>query len=159
MITHGWWSRFRLQLSLRKGDPFPHARAEMTKFNYEMFKYYFDLLGETLDKHDLKGKPQIYYNCDESGMPLEHKMPRTNSAKGTKKVHQYSSGNKIQGVLASATGQAIPHMVIFTGKKFNHTLSKGEIPGTLYGHRRRNRGGGGGGGGRGAMVPPPQPSD
>ena len=137
MITHGWWSRFckRLpQLSLRKGDPFQHARAEMT--NYEVFKNYFDLLGETLDKYDLKDKPSQIYNCDESGMPLEHKLPRTISAKGTKKVRQCSSGNKTQITVlgcASATGQALPPMVIFAGKKFNHTLSEGEIPGTLYG--------------------------
>ena len=46
MITHGWWSRFSKQwpqLSLCKGDPFPHARAEVT--NYEVFKSYFDLWG------------------------------------------------------------------------------------------------------------------
>ena len=79
---------------VRKGDPFPHARAEMT--NYEVFKSYSDLLGETLDKYDLKGKPSQIYNCDESGMPLEHKMPRTISAKGTKKVRQCSFGNKTQ---------------------------------------------------------------
>ena len=90
-------------------------------------------MGEALDKHDLKGKPSQIYNCDESGMPLEHKMPRTISAKGTKMVRQCSSGNKTQITIlgcASATRQAIPPIVIFAGKKFNHTLSKGEIPGT-----------------------------
>jgi len=30
-------------------------------------------------------------------------------------------------------GQAIPPMVIFQGKNFNHSLSHGEVPGTLYG--------------------------
>ena len=33
----------------------------------------------------------------------------------------------------SATGQALPPMVVFFGKRFNHELSKGEVPGTLYG--------------------------
>ena len=47
-----------------------------------------------------------------------------------------TSGNKTQiSILAcgNAIGQAIPPMVIFSGKQFNHELSVGEVPGTLYG--------------------------
>ena len=51
-----------------------------------VFKNYFDLLGETLMKYGLKDKPAQIYDCDESGMPLEHKMPKIIAAKGTKKV-------------------------------------------------------------------------
>ena len=96
-----------------------------------MFNNYFDLLEKTLDEFDLKDKPSQIYNCDESGMPLEHKPPRVVAVKGTKKVRQVSSGNKTQITIlgcCSATGQAIPPMVVFSGKKFNHELSKGEIP-------------------------------
>ncbi len=69
-------------------------------------------------------------------MPLEHKPPRIVSAKGTRKVRWISSGNKTQItilVCCNAAGQAIPPMVVFSGKRFNHELSKGEVPGTLYG--------------------------
>ncbi len=69
-------------------------------------------------------------------MPLEHKLPRVIALKGTKKVRQVTSGNKTQITVlgcCSATGQTIPPMVVFSGKKFNHDLSKGEVPGTLYG--------------------------
>ena len=58
------------------------------------------------------------------------------SVKGTKKVSQLSSGNKTQITIlgcASATGQVIPPMVVFTGKYFNSLLSNGEVPDTLYG--------------------------
>jgi len=102
----------------------------------KLFKDYFDFLDETLSKNGLKVKPAQIYNCDESGMPLQHKMPKIITAKGTKKVCQCSSGNKTQITVlgcANATGQAIPPMVEFTGKKINHMLSKGEVPGTLYG--------------------------
>ena len=92
-------------------------------------------------------KPAQIYNCDESGMPLEHKLPKTIAAKGTKKVRQRSSGNKTQKnskknlkktqiivlACASAAGVAMPPMVVFAGKNFNHALSEGEIPTTLYG--------------------------
>ena len=69
-------------------------------------------------------------------MPLEHKLSRTVSPKGVKKVRQLTSGNKTQiTVLAcgNAIGQALPPMVIFAGKRFNHELSVREVPGTLYG--------------------------
>ena len=33
----------------------------------------------------------------------------------------------------SATGQVLPPMVVFSGIRFNHELSEGEVPGTLYG--------------------------
>ena len=63
-------------------------------------------------------------------------MPKTVAQKGMKKVRQQSSGNKAQiSILASgsATGQAIPPMVNFSGKNFNYDLSEGEVPETLYG--------------------------
>ena len=136
-VSQGWWSRFKErwpELSLRKGDAFSLAREKMT--SAEVFNSYFNLLEETLKKYNLIEKPAQLYNCDESGMPLEHKLPKIIAKKGAKKVRQISSGNKTQiTVLAccSATGQAIPPMVIFSGKKFNHDLSKREVPGTLYG--------------------------
>ena len=68
-----------------------------------VFGNYFDLLEETLDEFDLKDKPSQIYNCDESGMPLEHKPI-------------------ILGC-CSATGQAIPPMVVFSGKTFNYEVS------------------------------------
>ena len=104
--------------------------------NYDVFHHYFDFLGETFTKYDLKDKPSQIYNSDESGMPLEHKLPRVVAIKGTKKVRQISSGNKTQITVlgcCSASGQVIPPMVVFSGKKFNHDLADGEVPSTLYG--------------------------
>ena len=49
-----------------------------------------------LINHGLKDKPSQIYNCDESGMPLQHKMPKVITTKGIKKVRQCSSGNKTQ---------------------------------------------------------------
>ena len=60
----------------------------------------------------------------------------TRCLRGTKKVRQRTSGNKTQITVlgcASAAGHVIPPMVVFAGKKFNHTLSEGEVPATLYG--------------------------
>ena len=76
-ISPGWWCAFRKRL--RKGDSF----REMT--TRSVFESYFNMLEETLDEYDLKDKPSQIYNCDESGMPLEHKLPKTISRKGSKK--------------------------------------------------------------------------
>ena len=137
LISDGWWYCFCQRwpkISLRKGDAFSQARAEMT--TKEVFTSYFDLLKDTLTKYELMEKPAQIYNCDESGMPLQHKMPKTITQRGTKKVRQRSSGNKTQiSILAcgNAVGQAIPPVVIFAGKNFNYELSDGEVQGTFYG--------------------------
>ena len=55
-LSQGWWWRFRQrwpQLTLRRGDSFSLAREKMT--NYDVFHLCFDLLCETLTKHDLEG--------------------------------------------------------------------------------------------------------
>ncbi len=74
----------------------------------------FELLKETLLEYSLMYKQSQIYNCDESGMPLEHKLPRVIAARGCQK---YSTGNKAQITIlgcCSATGQTIPPMVVFT---------------------------------------------
>ena len=73
-ISRGWWNQFCerwLQVSLHKGDSFPIVRGQMTC--REVFESYFSLLKETQEKYDLMDRPSQVYNCDESGMPLEHK--------------------------------------------------------------------------------------
>ena len=117
-ISDGWWCRFLKrwpQLRLCKGDPFPLVRKEAT--NVQVFEKYFELLEESLIKYGLKDKPAQIYNCDESGMPLEHKIAKVIVIKGAKKVRQVSSGNKTQITIlgcVSAAGQTIPPMVVFS---------------------------------------------
>ena len=136
-ISQGWWVKFFNrwpQIRLRKGNAFPVASDQVT--TYSVFKDYFDLLEETLTKYELKDKPMQIYNCNESGMPLEFKLSKFIAGKGAKKVQQCTSGNKTQITIlacANAAGQAVPPMVIFSGKNFNSLLSKGEVPDTLYG--------------------------
>ena len=49
---------------------------------------------ELLEKNNFMSKSSKICNCDESGMPLEHKQLKILALKGTKKVRQYSSSNK-----------------------------------------------------------------
>ena len=68
------------------------------------------------------GCPNRIYNMDESGMPLDHKLPKVVARKGTRKVHCHTSGNKSQItvlVCANAAGSVVPPMVIFEGQRFS----------------------------------------
>ena len=70
-VTDGWWTKFlqrQPQLSLRRGDATGHVRMDSTI--REAIEQYFDLLEETLKKHDLSDFPAQIYNMDESGVPL-----------------------------------------------------------------------------------------
>ena len=138
----GWWSRFMSRnpkLSLRTADPLSKARADAV--TQDKIDKYFKLLESTLEEHDLADKPHRIYNVDESGMPLEHKQPKRIAERGMKKFYGRSSGNKAQITIvacASATGVALPPMVIFQGTRLNYELTIGEVPGTLYGLSERD---------------------
>jgi len=83
---------------------------------------------KTLSDAGLKDKPAQIYNCDESGMPLEFKIPKVIAAKSTKKVRQCISGSKTQITIlacASGSGQTLPPMVVFAGKNLNSVLARG----------------------------------
>ena len=47
---------------------------------------YFNLLEETVLQNDLVSKPELMFNCDESGMPLSHRPGRDIAKKGQKHV-------------------------------------------------------------------------
>jgi len=82
-----------------------------------------------------KDKPSQIYHCDESEIPVEHKLPKIVAPREIKKVRQCTSGTMTQITIlacASAAGQTIPPMVVFAGKNHNNALSKGEVPEALY---------------------------
>ena len=64
--------------------------------NAQTLDKYYKLLEETLTENDLKNRPFLIFNMDESGMPLDQKPPKVIALKGIKKVHSRTSGNKAQ---------------------------------------------------------------
>ena len=67
-------------------------KRQLSSYNYDVFKSYLDILEDVMMKHELKGRLSEIYNCYESGMLLQHKVPKVISAKGCKTVCQVSSG-------------------------------------------------------------------
>ena len=136
-LSSGWWRRFlerQPYLSLRRGDSTAHVR--MDAVNEDTLKHYFSLLNDIMTEFDLHSKPSQIYNVDESGIPFDPRAPNIVTMKGTKKVRYRQSGRKGQVTIvgcASASGHAIPPMVIFDAKRLNPAWTEGEFPGTKYG--------------------------
>ena len=136
-ITSGWWSSFKNrhpQLTLRTATPLSYARAIAQ--DPAVFEQYFNLLENTLSNNDLLCKPHCLFNCDESGFSMDHKPGKLVALKGMRQFNSMTSGNKSQiTVLAccSANGYILPPMVIFDRKRLKPDLTRGEIPGTIYG--------------------------
>ena len=71
-VSNGWWWNFKKRqpfLSLRRGDSTAHVRMDCT--SRETIEQYYNLLEDTLRKHELLNNPEQIYNMDESGMPLD----------------------------------------------------------------------------------------
>ena len=86
-ISDGWFRGFmerQPQLMLHKGDKTSFVRMDAMKQKEELDNY-FITLKSILVEHDLMNKPELIYNVDESGMPLEQQSPRVVARKGKKK--------------------------------------------------------------------------
>ena len=130
-ISEGWWRRFLLRqpdLSLRRGDTTAHVR--MNSVNSETMMQYFSLLNDVMSEYELHSKPSQIYNVDESGIPFDPRPPNVVTTKGTKKVRYRASGRKGQVTIvgcASASGHALPPMVIFDAQKLNPAWTEGSL--------------------------------
>ena len=91
---------------------------------------------DVLTKNALKDKPGRVFNLDESGIPLQRRPGRRIAVKGQKHVNVISSGDKTHITVlscVSASGYALPAMVICSRKNPTQELTHGELPGTIYG--------------------------
>jgi len=66
---------------------------------------YFDLLEDTLKKHNLLYCPAQIYNVDESGIPLDPKAPNVVAKTGMKKVRYRATGRKGQITIVALRGR------------------------------------------------------
>ena len=136
-ISNGWWERFRKRhpnLTLKSAMPLTYARAMTT--DSDVFHRYYDMLEETLKSNGIFDNPTHIFNCDETGLPLSPKSLKIVDQMGSKYPSYITGSNKSQiTVLACscAAGYVIPPFIIFNRKSLNQELTKGEIPGTLYG--------------------------
>lgn len=103
--------------------------------NRETVDEYFDLLEETMFRNGLCDKSSQFFNCDESGFPLDHERGKLIAVKRWKHFWSASSCSRDRiTVLAcvSATGYAIFPLVIYDRKNIQQEFHRGEIPATMF---------------------------
>ena len=111
-----------------------YARAKGQ--NTEALSSYFDILEDTFSEHKLHDKPALIFNMDETGLPLSPAPIKGVCKKGTKTPNSITSGDKSQITVigcVSAAGHCIPPMIIWDRKTLQADMTKGELPGTIYG--------------------------
>ena len=94
----------------------------------------------------MQHSPSQIYNVDESGMPLNFKVPNIVAKRVSKKVRYQHAGKKRQITIVNASGPAIPPMVILDAKNLNQatplTTAGGGVSGVLSQSRTSPAGGG-----------------
>ena len=136
-VGDGWWKLFMKRhgtLTLHTAEPLAYARAVCSQ--PEILNHYYDLLEQTLLRHDLADKTNQVFSLDELGMPLDPCLPKIIAVKGIKHPPSITKGDKIQiTTLAccSAAGYVIPPLVVFDRKTLKPEMTTGEDPGTMYG--------------------------
>ena len=136
-VTDGWWTSFSRrhpQLSLR--NPGPLSRSRAIASNPETINSYFDLLEQTLDTYNLQDHPELIFNMDESGIPLNPKPPKVVAHIKARSVTSISSEGKSQITCVgcvSASGFCLPPMIIWDRQTMSTVLAEGEVRGTIYG--------------------------
>ena len=73
------------------------------------------------------------FNCDETGLPLEHTPPCVVSIKGQKHLRAATSGYKKNITVMACCNVVIPPLIIFRRKALNRALVDGKVAGTMYG--------------------------
>ena len=76
------------------------------------------------------------FNCDMTGLPLDHTSSSVVGVRGQKHPRTITSGNKKQVTVlacASAGGYVLLQSFIFSQKQLRPELTVGEVPGTMYG--------------------------
>lgn len=131
-----WFSAFMKrhpELSLRKPENLSRARAE--GLTQKAVGGFFDLCEEVYRENEMMNQPNLVFNMDETGFPLNNKPSRIVSEKGTKEVVALTSVERGENVTViaccSASGAYIPPMVIFKGIRHRPEYVENMPPGTI----------------------------
>ena len=111
------------------------ARKSVTSDPFVIYND-FDELESELDRLGIKDRPDLIYNCDETGFPTEPSKAKTIGSKGIKTVRLTHGSNRENiTVLATccADGISLPPHIVYKGHKLQSTwYGDSDLPGTTY---------------------------
>ncbi|CAH0727259.1 unnamed protein product, partial [Brenthis ino] len=121
------------EISVRKAQFMNSARAQ--KLNKDIVQQHFTAIKKLYDELDIPRHPERLYNIDEKGCRLTlHHQQYVLAQKGNKRVHfiaQEHAENVTIAMCVNASGNSVPPMIIFKGKRlrpeFNDNLPDGTI--------------------------------
>ena len=122
---YDWTHSFlkRQKLSLKKGGQMQLARKNVTSDPFVVYEFY-ETLSKEVERLGIANKPESFYNCDESGFPVDPSKCKYIGRVG-KKTIQVTHGaiRENQTVLAvcSADGKALDPLIVFKGKSLQST--------------------------------------
>jgi len=130
----GFMRRFPT-LTLRKEEALSYMRAKNA--DDKVVEDFFAKLAAVLARLNLLSKPMLVYNADETGFSKVHKSRNKVLAKrGQKTVWGVTSGERGRThtllVCGSASGHAIPPLMIFPRVRIPDSLKQGAPPGTQF---------------------------
>ena len=115
--SNKWWLGYKRrheEITLRRPDKLDRKRNAMARTS--VIDSHFNLLLETLEKHDILNKPSHIFNVDESGMEMDSVTGKVVVNRNSKHTYQETSGEREHitvNVCASADGHFLPPMIIF----------------------------------------------
>ncbi|XP_011859495.1 PREDICTED: uncharacterized protein LOC105556986 [Vollenhovia emeryi] len=134
-----WLKGFMMRnpdIVLRSSENLSYGR--LMRFNKEIVRDFYDLLGRTMDELDLHNNPQLIYNVDESGLQLSYSNKfKVLALKGSKRVHTATHAEKGETVTVvactNATGSNwIPPIILYKGVHRKLEFGDGLPPGSKF---------------------------
>lgn len=120
-------------ISLRRAQILNPARAQ--KLNKPIVQKHFEAIKVIYDELNISAHPERLYNMDEKGCRLTlHHQQKVFAAKGAKRVHfvsQEHAENVTIAMCVSATGNTVPPMILFKGKRLRPEFCDNLPPGSL----------------------------
>lgn len=133
-----WFERFmldHLELTIRKSEQFPEARAKATS-NPAILRDWFALLEKEMVKADITDKPENIYNVDKTGFITNSAAGKVLSRRGSKNVYQNTGGSRREQITVcitgNAVGQTLPPYVVYKGKHLYGSWCEGGPEGVRY---------------------------
>jgi len=95
---------------------------------------YFDVLRSIFDEFDFDSHPEVIYNMDETGVPLELQPPKVIAKRGQKSLLPNIKEKQQITVIGcgSVTDQCVSPFIIFAAKRINHLWTRNEVSGSRY---------------------------